>query len=60
MLQFGIEGLDRGGADLLDEAVVAINELAMVSTDRTMGAAMDAQIVVEEIGFHQAAAAVGV
>ena len=60
VLQFGVEGFDRGGAHLFDEAVVAIHQFAVVGAHRAGGAAVDAEVVLEEIGFHQAAAAVGV
>ena len=60
MFEFGVEGLDRGGAHLFDEAVVAVHQLAVISAERAVRAAVNAQVVIEEIGFHQAAAAVGV
>ena len=60
MLELGIEGLDRGGADLLDEPVIAVHQLAVIGADRLVLAAVNAQVVVKEIGLHQAAAAVAV
>ena len=59
MLQLGIEGFNRGGAHLLNHSIGAVNQLAMVGADRLMGAPMNVQRSVEEIGFDQAAAAMG-
>ena len=59
MLQLGIEGFNRGGAHLLDHPIGAVHQLAMVGADRLMGAPMNVERSVEEIGFDQAAAAMG-
>ena len=57
MLELGVERLNRGGAHLLNETVIAIEQLAMVGGVPLMGPAVNMQVVVEEICLHKTGAA---
>ena len=54
MLQLCIQRLDGGGAHLLDESIISVEQLSVISGIPLMGPAMNVQVVVEEVGFHQA------
>jgi hypothetical protein len=54
VLQFRIKRLDRGGADLLNEAVVPIQKLTVIGGIPLVGPAVDVKGVIQEIGFNQA------
>ena len=54
VLQFCIQRLDGGRAHLLDESIIAVEQLSVISGIPLMGPAMNVQVVVEEVGLHQA------
>ena len=58
MLELGVERFDRRGADLLDETIVAVQQFTVIGGIPLVGAAVDVQGVIQEVGLHQAGTAV--